>query len=90
MRTIKYKHFTVQCALEEPVTTDNFYKHSITVYMDSSIDPFCGITIIPKEILCKYDTEALLSGDEEEAKKGLEHVIKNMREQINMLELTVR
>ena len=27
MRTIKYEHFTVQCALEEPVTTDNFWKY---------------------------------------------------------------
>ena len=84
MRTIKYEHFTVQCALEEHVTTDNFWKYDIYIiqYKDNKFE---DIVIIPKTVLCKYDVEALLSGNEEEAQKGLKHVIRNMEYYINKL-----
>lgn len=84
MGTIKYEHFTVQCALEGPVTTDNFWKYNINIiqYKDNKFE---DIVIIPKTVLCKYDTEALLSGNEEEAQNGLRNVIRNMEYDVNKL-----
>ena len=84
MKKIKYQHFTVECALDEPVTTDNFWKYDIDIlwYKDNKFE---DIVIIPKTILCKYDTEALLSGNEEEAQRGLNNVIRNMEYHISKL-----
>ena len=84
MRTIKYEHFTVKCALEEPVTTDNFWKYNINIiqYKDNKFE---DIVIIPRTVLCKYDVEALLSGNEEEAQRGLDHIISNMEYHISRL-----
>ena len=84
MKKINYQHFTVQCALEEPVTTDNFWKYDIDIiqYKDNKFE---GIVIIPKTVLCKYDVEALLSGNEEEAQRGLSNVIRNMEYSLSKL-----
>ena len=84
MRKINYQHFTVQYALEEPVTIDNFWKHDIDVlqYKDNKFE---DVVIIPKTVLCKYDVEALLSGNEEEAQRGMSNVIRNMEYDINKL-----
>lgn len=84
MRTIKYEHFTVQCALEEPVTTDNFWKYDIHIFQYKD-NMFEDVVIIPKTILCKYDVEALLSGNEKEARNGLSNVIRNMEYHISKL-----
>ena len=84
---IKYQHFTVECALNEPVTVDNFWKHSITICSNGTPDnPHGDVTTVPKEILCMYDTESLLSGDEDRARQGLKNVIRNMRWSIEKLE----
>ena len=84
MKKIKYQHFTVECALEEPVTVDNFWKFDIDIlqYKDNKFE---DIVIIPRTILCKYDTEALLSGDEQEAQRGLNNIIRNMEYHISKL-----
>ena len=84
MKKIKYQHFTVECALEEPVTTDNYWKYDIDIVWYKE-NKFEDIVIIPKTILCKYDTEALLSGNEQEAQRGLNNVIINMEYHINKL-----
>ena len=84
MKKIKYQNFTVECALEEPVTTDNYWKYDIDIiwYKENKFD---DIVIIPRTILCKYDTEALLSGNEQEAQRGLDNVIRNMEYHISKL-----
>jgi hypothetical protein len=84
MKKIKYEHFTVECALEEPVTTDNYWKYDIDIIWYKE-NKFEDIVIIPRTILCKYDTEALLGGNEQEAQKGLDHVIRNMECHISKL-----
>lgn len=84
MKKIKYEHFTVECALEGPVTTDNYWKYDIDIIWYKE-NKFEDIVIIPRTILCKYDTEALLSGNEQEAQRGLNNVIRNMEYHINKL-----
>ena len=84
MKKIKYQNFTVECALEEPVTTDNYWKYDIDIIWYKE-NKFEDIVIIPRTILCKYDTEALLSGNEEEAQRGLSNVIRNMEYHISKL-----
>lgn len=84
MKKIKYEHFTVECALEEPVTTDNYWKYDIDIIWYKE-NKFEDIVIIPRTILCKYDTEALLSGNEQEAQRGLDNVIRNMEYHISKL-----
>lgn len=84
MKKIKYKNFIVECALEEPVTTDNYWKHDIDIVWYKE-NKFEDIVIIPRTILCKYDTEALLSGNEQEAQRGLNNVIRNMEYHISKL-----
>ncbi len=85
MKKIKYEHFTVECALEEPVTIDNFWKYNIDILQYTEEGKFKDIVTIPKTILCKYDTEALLSGNEQEAQRGLNNVIRNMEYHISKL-----
>ena len=84
MKKIKYQHFTVECALEEPVIIDNYWKYDIDIVWYKE-NKFEDIVIIPRTILCKYDTEALLSGNEQEAQRGLNNVIRNMEYHINKL-----
>jgi len=84
MKRINYKHFTVECALEEPVTTDNYWKYDIDIIWYKE-NKFEDIVIIPRTMLCKYDTEALLSGNEQEAQRGLDNVIRNMEYRISKL-----
>lgn len=84
MKKIKYQNFTVECALEEPVTTDNYWKYDIDIIWYKE-NKFEDIVIIPRTILCKYDTEALLSDNEQEAQRGLNNVIRNMEYHINKL-----
>jgi len=84
MKKIKYQNFTVECALEEPVTTDNYWKYDIDILWYKE-NKFEDIVIIPRTILCKYDTEALLSGNEQEAQRGLDNVIRNMEYHISKL-----
>ena len=84
MKKIKYQNFTVECALEEPVTTDNYWKYDIDIIWYKE-NKFEDIVVIPRTILCKYDTEALLSGNEQEAQRGLNNVIRNMEYHINKL-----
>lgn len=84
MKKIKYQNFTVECALEEPVTTDNYWKYDIDIIWYKE-NKFEDIVIIPRTILCKYDTEALLSGNEQEAQRGLNNVIRNMEYHISKL-----
>ena len=84
MKRINYKHFTVECALEEPVTTDNYWKYDIDIIWYKE-NKFEDIVIIPRTMLCKYDTEALLSGNEQEAQKGLNNVVRNMEYHISKL-----
>ena len=84
MKTINYKNFTVRCALEEPVTIDNFWKYDINITQYKN-NKFENIMIIPRTFLCMYNVEALLSGNEEEAKRGLDNIIKNMEYNINEL-----
>jgi len=84
MKKIKYQNFTVECALEEPVTTDNYWKYDIDIIWYKE-NKFEDIVIIPRTILCKYDTEALLSGNEQEAQRGLDNVIRNMEYHISKL-----
>jgi len=84
MKKIKYEHFTVECALEEPVTTDNYWKYDIDIIWYKE-NKFEDIVIIPRTVLCKYDVEALLSGNEQEAQRGLNNVIRNMEYHINKL-----
>ena len=84
MKKIKYEHFTVECALEEPMTTDNYWKYDIDIIWYKE-NKFEDIVIIPRTILCKYDTEALLSGNEQEAQRGLNNVIRNMEYHISKL-----
>jgi hypothetical protein len=85
MKKIKYEHFTVECTLEEPVTTDNFWKYDIDILQYTEEGEFKDIVIIPKTVLCKYDVEALLSGNEEEAQNALSNVTRNMEYHINKL-----
>ncbi len=85
MKKIKYQNFTVECALEEPVTTDNFWKYNIDILQYTEEGKFKDIVTIPTTILCKYDTEALLSGNEQEAQRGLNNVIRNMEYHISKL-----
>jgi len=84
MKKIKYQNFTVECALEEPVTTDNYWKYDIDIIWYKE-NKFEDIVIIPRTVLCKYDTEALLSGNEQEAQRGLDSVIRNMEYHISKL-----
>lgn len=84
MKKIKYQNFTVECALEEPVTTDNYWKYDIDIIWYKE-NKFEDIVIIPRTILCKYDTEALLSGNEQEAQRGLDNVIRNIEYHISKL-----
>ena len=84
MISIKYQNFTVECALEEPVTADNYWKYDIDIIWYKE-NKFEDIVIIPRTILCKYDTEALLSGNEQEAQRGLDNVIRNMEYHISKL-----
>ena len=84
MKKIKYQHFTVECALEEPVTIDNYWKYDIDIVWYKE-NKFEDIVIIPRTILCKYDTEALLSGNEQEAQRGLNNVVRNMEYHISKL-----
>ena len=84
MKKIKYQNFTVECALEEPVTTDNYWKYDIDIIWYKE-NKFEDIVIIPRTILCKYDTEALLSGNEQEAQRGLNNVVRNMEYHISKL-----
>ena len=52
MKKINYQHFTVQCALEEPVTTDNFWKYDIQIFQYKD-NKFENVVIIPRTILCR-------------------------------------
>ena len=86
MKKIKYQNFTVECALEEPVTTDNYWKYDIDIIWYKE-NKFEDIVIIPRTILCKYDTEALLSGNEQECQRALDNVIRNMEYHISKLKM---
>lgn len=81
MRTIKYKHFEVECRLEDPVTVDNYFRHDIII--NNAKGAF--VCRIHASELWLGMAEGLLSGDEKMAQDALDWVISNREYDLDRL-----
>ena len=71
MRHIEYKTFQLTCALEGPVNGTNYFIYDIAVRNTDGEFMFH----ISRYELSKFDTECLLSGDEELAVRAFENIL---------------
>lgn len=78
---IEYKTFTVETALEEAPTTNNFFKHYIFVTPKNAE----WGTIIHNSEVCLPHVQELMSGDESLALQAIESILYNREQANNML-----
>ena len=78
---VEYSNFSVESAHELPITTENYFKHDMIVYVKGAD---FGQRLYRQELfMCQV--EDLLSGDEDKANQALQSVIYNREYELNEL-----
>ena len=81
---IKYSTFSLKTRLELPVTEDNFWKYSISIYKDGIFQ--AGLS---PRYLSLPEVEDLLSGDEEAACLAINNYVEILRSKASIIQQAI-